>query len=380
VKKAQWLASDAQLRQRTQESPAEEPGARAEHARLQAAFEASTEDSEWLPRGEALRLLCDTSDLQLIAARVQSLCAEVKRIVAAQPTLVPVDVPAKVFGDIHGQLRDCLELCQAYGFPSHRQSGDVESVSYVFNGDFVDRGAHQLEVVLLLFSLKALYPERITLIRGNHEFREQNVSMGATGFANAIISLFRPLVGSVSEEAASQAAKTVFTSVHSVFDWLPIAALIGDVCLTLHGGIGDGNWGLDELATKVPRPLLALRDAPLMVAQALWSDPSDSDASMAFGVHHAKERDPNMNYTQIMKRFGPDVTEAFCEREGIQLIIRSHQWVEEGVKFMHGGRLITVFSARNYLRAAKNDGALVLIARDGHGHFRVRAKRLLHRI
>jgi len=346
--------------------------------RRSAAVEESTDDSDWLPDREGLRLLCDTDDLELIASRTVALAAEVQRIVTAQPTLVPVEVPCKVFGDIHGQLRDCLELCHAYGFPSHRQSGDVESVNYVFNGDWVDRGAHQLEVVLFLLALKALYPERITLLRGNHEFREQNVAMGQAGFATAIIACFKPLVTSVSEEAAANCARKVFAGVHAVFDWLPIAALIADVALTLHGGIGDGKWGLGQLANSVPRPLLTLRDAPIMVAQALWSDPSDSDEVMAFGVHHAKERDPNDNYTQVMKRFGPDVTETFCAREGVQLIIRSHQYVEEGVKFMHGGRLVTVFSARNYLRAAKNDGALLLLATDGHGHVRVRAKRLLH--
>ena len=62
----------------------------------------------------------------------------------------------------------------------------------------------------------------------------------------------------------------------------------------------------------------------------------------------------------------------------VQLIVRSHQFVAEGVKFMHSGRLVTVFSARNYVRAAKNDAALLLIAIDGHGHLRLRAKRLLH--
>ena len=99
---------------------------------------------------------------------------------------------------------------------------------------------------------------------------------------------------------------------------------------------------------------------------------------MAWGVHHNRQRDPNFNFLHVMKRFGPDVTEAFCAREGVQLIIRSHQFVTEGVKFMHSGRLVTVFSARNYLKAAKNDGALLLLAVDGHGHIRVRAKRLLH--
>ena len=80
-------------------------------------------------------------------------------------------------GDIHGQFRDLLLLFREYGFPNHT-TGDVESISYVFNGDFVDRGAHQLEVVCLLFALKILYPSRIFLIRGNHEFRNLNEKMG----------------------------------------------------------------------------------------------------------------------------------------------------------------------------------------------------------
>ena len=57
-----------------------------------------------------------------------------------------------------GQLRDLLLLFREFGFPSHRR-GDIECTNYIFNGDFVDRGAHQLECVTLLFALKALYPE-----------------------------------------------------------------------------------------------------------------------------------------------------------------------------------------------------------------------------
>merc|ERR1712159_610773 len=95
---------------------------------------------------------------------------------------------------------------------------------------------------------------------------------------------------------------------------------------------------------------------------------------MARGVHR-NERD---EFSGGIKTFGPDVTAAFCAREDIQFIVRSHQFVEEGVKFMHSDRLATVFSARNYFNHEENDGALLLFAVDDQNALRVRAKRLLH--
>ena len=51
----------------------------------------------------------------------------------------------------------------------------------------------------------------------------------------------------------------------------------------------------------------------------------------------------------------------------------------KSAQVMHGGQLLTVFSARNYLDLQSNDSALLLIAYDSDGRMRIRPKRLLHR-
>ena len=74
----------------------------------------------------------------------------------------------------------------------------------------------------------------------------------------------------------------VYHSIFDMFECLPLAALVSDKILVLHGGIGDGTWGLDHLRTQISRPL-AVAQEPFIKA-CLWSDPSDSDADMAHGV------------------------------------------------------------------------------------------------
>lgn len=270
------------------------------------------------------------------------------------PALNVCRAPCKIFGDIHGQFRDLLLFFVEFGCPSHR-CGDIEYCEYVFNGDWVDRGAHQLECVLLLCALKVRYPRRIHLNRGNHESAEMNTSMSARGD--------RGFDADVRNKLGEFDGDRVFKVVCSeFFRWLPLATVIESAVLVVHGGIGDGKWTLGDLA-DIPYPLEEPRDHPL-AWQLCWSDPDwRGDGEAARGVHES-ERGLDV------KVFGPDVSRAFCHMNGLRCIVRSHEYVPQGVMIQHGGYLATVFSARDYDyhddedKGVQNDGAIISVTHD----------------
>ena len=95
----------------------------------------------------------------------------------------------------------------------------------VLCSDWVDRGPHQLECVVLLLALKISYPERVWLVRGNHEVRTMNRHYG---FEAQCCAKLGPVLGMRFYELAN-----------SVFEWLPLAALVAQSVLVMHGGLGE---------------------------------------------------------------------------------------------------------------------------------------------
>ena len=105
---------------------------------------------------------------------IMALCSRVKQIFKEQPLLLELEAPLKVcgkrsylilfdifIGDIHGQYKDLIRLFEYGGFPPES--------NYLFLGDYVDRGQHNIECICLLFAYKVKYPYNFFLLRGNHE-------------------------------------------------------------------------------------------------------------------------------------------------------------------------------------------------------------------
>jgi len=93
-----------------------------------------------------------------------SLCEYVKEILFEEANVQPVSAPVTICGDIHGQFYDLIKL--------FKTGGELPDTHYIFMGDFVDRGYYSLETFSYLLALKARYPDKITLLRGNHESRQ----------------------------------------------------------------------------------------------------------------------------------------------------------------------------------------------------------------
>ncbi len=94
---------------------------------------------------------------------VHEILDQVAKLLKAEPTLLSLDTPITVVGDLHGQFYDLVRMLEIGGHPS--------KTKYIFLGDYVDRGCFSTETALYLFVLKICYPENVYLLRGNHECR-----------------------------------------------------------------------------------------------------------------------------------------------------------------------------------------------------------------
>jgi serine/threonine-protein phosphatase PP1 catalytic subunit len=101
----------------------------------------------------------------LESATITTTCNEAIEILKKEPKLIRIRDLNKIVivGDLHGDIETLLQIFNLHGDPSQ--------MAYLFLGDYVDRGKHQLRTMLLLLEYKIKYPNNIFLLRGNHEQR-----------------------------------------------------------------------------------------------------------------------------------------------------------------------------------------------------------------
>ncbi|MBO3832649.1 MAG: metallophosphoesterase [Candidatus Brockarchaeota archaeon] len=223
---------------------------------------------------------------------------EVKPVFEKEQSLVRVRAKKAVFvGDTHGDFES-----SKYVFDNF----DTKRYTLIFLGDYVDRGPQQLQNITFLFRRKLENPEKVILLRGNHETQEINRFYG---FINELIDRYD-----------EKDAVILWERFNEVFSLMPYGCLVNNRILAIHGGLASGLTTLEQ----IERLMKGEKDPKNPIAfQLLWNDPREEVMGFA----------PSDRGGGIML-FGKDVVEEFERRNKISLIIRSHEPVPEGAKYL----------------------------------------------
>jgi serine/threonine-protein phosphatase PP1 catalytic subunit len=258
--------------------------------------------------------------VNLLESEIQTVVTAAREILISQPILLELEAPIKICGDIHGQYYDLLRLFDYGGFPPE--------ANYLFLGDYVDRGQQSIETICLLLSYKIKYPENFFLLRGNHECSSINRLYG------------------FYDECKRRYNFKIWKMFGDCFNCLPVAAIIDDKIICMHGGLSPDLTNLEQI-TRVMRPTEVPDEG--LLCDLLWSDPDNEASGWA-------ENERGVSYT-----FGSDVVATFLKKHELDLICRAHQVVEDGYEFFAKRQLVTVFSAPNYCGEFDNAAALMSV-------------------
>ena len=296
-----------------------------------------------------------------------------------------------------------------------RCGGDVPDTNYLFMGDFVDRGFYSLESFLLLLCLKVRYPDRITLIRGNHESRQ-----------------ITTVYGFYDECLRKYGSANVWRYCCEVFDYLALGALVLGTSGRLDSGApsqatpsgkeADYEVEVRDADNKVtyyfprkrgrpedhgpgssppssPVPETPQRTGPSGTGASGESDGSHASGGAVFCVHGGMsplvdtidkirllDRKQEVPHEGAMCDllwsdpdeiegwglsprgagflFGGDIVQRFNHLNDLSLVARAHQLVMEGFKEMFDAAIVTVWSAPNYCYRCGNVAAILELGED----------------
>lgn len=215
---------------------------------------------------------------------------------------------------------------------------------YVFVGDYVDRGSFSCEILCALLLLKVIFPERILLLRGNHECSE-------TARHN---TFYKELFTKYDRSTASR----LYLRFVEMFYALPLAVVVNDCAIVVHACV-DHRLTIGQIATLDRRrnPSTAEVDAqglhsdPLMTL--LWADPARPEDRVRAGVAKNVKR-----LTSVL--VSRESLELFLKREGLRYLIRGHECPQAGFERAMFGTVHTVFSCPAY--SGTNRGAFLMLA------------------
>ena len=236
-----------------------------------------------------------------------------KEILNQRKNIAILNTPLIICGCINAhfeELKDIFKIC-----------GDISENKYLFLGDYVGRGWNGLSTFMLLILYLIKYPNNITLLRGNHDSRTMSIMYGLYDECLKKIE--------IKEEA-----EDIYNKINELFDLLQLAAVIDNKYFCVHGGLSHELKKI-EILNSIERK----KEIPEkgIITDLIWSDPKEE----------VNEFEPSKKGAGQF--YGEKAVNDFLkENNNIEMIIRSHELVDDGYKFQFNNKLLTVFSAPDY--------------------------------
>ncbi|RCI02995.1 3',5'-cyclic-nucleotide phosphodiesterase (PDEase) (3':5'-CNP) [Rhizopus stolonifer] len=251
-------------------------------------------------------------------------------IMKKEPNLLRIPAPITICGDIHGQYYDLLKLFEVGGNPADTR--------YLFLGDYVDRGYFSIECVLYLWAFKIWYPDSFYLLRGNHECRH-------------LTEYF-----TFKMECEKKYSNKIYNATMECFDSLPLAAVVNDQFLCVHGGLSPELRVLSDIDN-----INRFRETPTsgIMCDLVWADPYenfDDDEGPKFEHNHVRGCSYFFGYNAVCN---------FVDKNKLLSVIRAHEAQANGYRMYRRSKssgfpsLMTIFSAPNYIDVYNNKAAIL---------------------
>jgi len=237
---------------------------------------------------------------------IEQLTGMTRDLYRDKPNVIEIPSRNVVFiGDLHGEFESISSVQKLFSkYKTH---------TFVFLGDYADRGPAQIETFNLVMALTLSDPERVLMLRGNHESDEVAQRYG----------FYSEVIGKFSFD--------IYSKYLEIFQVLPMAAYNSEGIFACHGGIPEGVSSIGDIQ-KCNRFNLNFPNDILF--QLAWNDPKDAD--FRFAANSRGRR---------VKVFGRKAFEEFSENLGVNMMFRAHEVFSDGFKKFFDGRLISVFSA-----------------------------------
>ncbi|NXG76310.1 PP2BC phosphatase, partial [Baryphthengus martii] len=269
-------------------------------------------------------------------------------ILRHEKTMIEVEAPITVCGDIHGQFFDLMKLFEVGGSPNNTR--------YLFLGDYVDRGYFSIECVLYLWSLKINHPKTLFLLRGNHECRHLTEY-----FTFKQECKYRHLPAPSTQLVTHP---VVWHSLHPCLEFQVVALVL----LLSVPWVGGHRRCCCSRFRRSPPDLVYVfqldrfKEPPAFgpMCDLLWSDPSEDYGNEKTLEHFAHNTVRGCSYFYSY----PAVCE-FLQNNSLLSVIRAHEAQDAGYRMYRKSQttgfpsLITIFSAPNYLDVYNNKAAVL---------------------